>query len=66
MFACSGVALIWCARDVRRKRVYINPLAAVFFVGGIGRLVGVAIDGAPVLPPLMVVVAKRVTEPISV
>ena len=78
LFLCSGVALVWCARDVQRKRIYINVLAAVFFVGGIGRLFGVAIDGAPhpfylamlaielVLPPLMVVVAKRVTEPISV
>ena len=78
LFLCCGVALLWCARDVQRKRVYINVLAAVFFVGGIGRLLGVAIDGAPhpfylamlaielVLPPLMVVVAKRVTDPISV
>ena len=78
LFLCSGVALVWCARDVQRKRVCINLLAAVFFVGGIGRSLGVVIDGAPhpfylamlaielVLPPLMVVVARRVTEPISV
>jgi hypothetical protein len=78
LFLCSGIALLWCARDVQRKRGYINLLAAVFFVGGIGRLLGVAIDGAPhpfyltmlaielVLPPLMVVVAMRVTEPVSV
>ena len=78
LFLCSGVALVWCAREVQRKRVYVNLLAAVFFVGGIGRLLGLAIDGAPhafylamlavelVLPPLMVVVAKRVTEPVSV
>jgi len=78
LFLCAGVALLWCARDVQRKRVYINVLAAAFFVGGIGRLLGVAIDGAPhpfylamlaielVLPPVMVVVAKRVTDPVSV
>jgi hypothetical protein len=77
LFLCSGVALLWCAREVHRKRVYVNVLAAVFFVGGIGRLVGVAIDGAPhpfylamlalelVLPPLMVVAAKRVAEPVN-
>jgi len=53
----------------------INLLAAVFFVGGIGRLLAVLLDGAPhpfyvamlavelALPPLMVMVAKRVAEP---
>jgi hypothetical protein len=77
LFLCSGIALLWCARDVQRKRVYINLLAAAFFVGGLGRLLAVAIDGAPhpfyvamlvielALPPLMVVVAKRVAEPAS-
>jgi hypothetical protein len=78
VFLCSGIALLWCARDVQHKRVYVNLLAAVFFVGGLGRLLSVAIDGAPhpfylamlavelVLPPLMVVVARRITEPASV
>jgi hypothetical protein len=77
LFLCSGVALLWCARDVQRKRVYLNLLAAVFFAGGIGRLLAVVIDGAPhpfylamlaielVAPPLMVVVAKRVAKPTS-
>ena len=75
LLLCYGVALLWCARDVQHKRVYINVLAAVFFVGGIGRLIAVVVDGAPhpffvamlvvelVLPPLMVVAAKRVAEP---
>jgi hypothetical protein len=75
MFLCSGVALLWCARDVQHKRVYINLLAAAFFVGGLGRLLAVLLEGVPhpfyvamlalelVLPPLMVLVAKRVAEP---
>jgi hypothetical protein len=62
-------------RDVQHKRVYRNLLAAVFFVGGIGRFVAVLVDGAPhpfyvamlvvelALPPLMVVAANRVAEP---
>jgi hypothetical protein len=74
LFLCSGVALLWCSREVQRKRVYVNLLAAVFFIGGIGRLLAVVIDGAPNafyvamlmielgLPPLMVVIAKRVAE----
>jgi hypothetical protein len=77
LFLCYGIALLWCARDVQRKRAYVNLLAAAFFVG-IGRLLAVALDGAPhsfyvamlvlelALPPLMVVVAKQVAEPASV
>ncbi len=73
-----GIALLWCARDVQRKRGYVNVVAAVFFVGGIGRLLAVLLDGAPnpfyvamlvlelAVPPLMVVVAKRVAEQASV
>ena len=37
LFLCYGIALLWCARDVQRKRLYVNLLAAAFFVGGIGR-----------------------------
>lgn len=77
LLLCSGLALVWCARDVQRKRVYINLLAVVFFVGGLGRLLAVLIDGMPHpfyiamlalelgLPPAMVVVARRVAEPVS-
>jgi hypothetical protein len=60
---------------VQHKRVYIELLAAAFFVGGIGRLLAVLLDGPPrpfyvamvvlelALPALMVVVARRVAEP---
>lgn len=37
LLLCYGIALLRCARDVQRKRGYVNLLAAVFFVGGIGR-----------------------------
>jgi Domain of unknown function (DUF4345) len=75
LLLCYGIALLWCARDVHHKRVYVNLLAAVFFVGGLGRLLAILLDGTPhpfyvamlvlelALPPLMVVVAKRVAEP---
>jgi Domain of unknown function (DUF4345) len=78
LLLCYGIALMWCARDVQRKRVYVSLLAAVFFVGGLGRLLAVVLDGAPnpfyiamlvlelALPPLMVVAAKRVCQPASV
>lgn len=72
LLLCYGIALLWCSRDVQRKRVYVNVLATALFVGGIGRLLAVLIDGAPnpfyvamlvlelALPLLMVVIAKRV------
>jgi hypothetical protein len=78
LLLCYGIALLWCSRDVQHKRTYINLLAAAFFVGGLGRLLAVVLDGAPhpfyvamlvlelALPPLMVVVARRVAEPVSV
>ena len=34
LFLCTGIALLWCSRDVHRKRIYVKLLAAVFFVGG--------------------------------
>jgi len=78
LFGCLGVALLWCSRDVQRKRGYVNLLAAVFFVGGMGRLLAVVLDGVPhpfyvamlvlelAVPPLMVVAANRVAEPANV
>jgi hypothetical protein len=78
MLLCFGIALLWCSRDVQRKRIYVNLLAAVLFVGGIGRLLAVVIDGPPhpfyvamlalelAIPPLMVVTAKKVAAPVSV
>ena len=75
LLLCWGIALLWCARDVQHKRGYVDLLAAAFVVGVIGRLLAVLLDGTPhpfyvamlvlelVLPPLMVVVARRVAEP---
>lgn len=77
LFLCYGVALLWCAREVERKRVYITVLAAVFFVGGIGRLVALVTVGVPhpfyvamlvvelVLPVVMVLAAKRIAGPVG-
>lgn len=71
----DGIALLWCARDVQHKRVYVNALAAAFLVGGIGRLLAILVDGQPnrfslamlvlelALPPLMVLAARRVASP---
>jgi Domain of unknown function (DUF4345) len=75
LFGCYGVALLWCARGVERKQVYVNVLAAALLVGGIGRLIALILVGPPdpffvamlvlelVLPPLMALAAKRVAQP---
>ena len=75
LLLCYGIALLWCARDVQHKRIYIDVLATALFVGGIGRLLAIVLDGPPhpffvamlvlelALPPLMVVMARRVAEP---
>jgi hypothetical protein len=34
LFLCYGIAVLWCVRGVARKRLYIDLLAAVLFVGG--------------------------------
>ena len=77
LLLCYGIALLWCSRDVQHKRTYINLLAAALFVGGLGRSLAVLLDGAPhpfyvamlvlelALPPLMVLVARRVAEPVN-
>jgi hypothetical protein len=77
LLLCYAITLLWCARDVQHKRVYVELLAGAFFVGGIGRLLAVLLDGTPhpfyvamlmlelALPPLMVVAARRVAEPES-
>jgi hypothetical protein len=75
LLLCYGIALLWCARDVQHKRIHIDVLAAALFVGGIGRLLAIVLDGPPhpfyvamlvlelSLPPLMVVMARRVAAP---
>jgi hypothetical protein len=77
LFLCFGAAVVWCARGVQHKRIYVNVLAAAFFAGGIGRLLAMISVGAPhpfyvamlgvelVLPPLMVLAAKRVAETLA-
>ncbi len=47
LFLGFGIALIWCARDLAARRGMFLALLAVFFAGGIARLVSVAQVGPP-------------------
>jgi hypothetical protein len=44
LFGAFGVAVLWCARDVERKQVYVDALAGAFLIGGIGRLISVIVS----------------------
>ncbi|WP_336986043.1 DUF4345 domain-containing protein [Altererythrobacter aquiaggeris] len=47
LFLGFGAALIWCARNLRRRRTIYFALLAVFFVGGLARGVSALQAGLP-------------------
>ncbi len=47
LFAAYGVALLWCIKDIERKSMVVYFLALTFFVGGLARLVSMAVVGLP-------------------
>ncbi|NKY87194.1 DUF4345 domain-containing protein [Nocardia veterana] len=47
LFGAYGLVVVWCARNVERKGAAINLLGAVFFVGGLARLLAWAATGEP-------------------
>lgn len=47
IFIGYGLAWIWASRQSPMPATVIRWLAAIFFLGGIGRLVSMAVDGQP-------------------
>lgn len=47
LFLAYGVTVLWCLKDWRSKLFEIRALVAVLFVGGLARLVSIAIVGLP-------------------
>ena len=47
LFLGFGVALIWCARDLSQRSRQAYWLLAIFFVGGIARVISVFAVGWP-------------------
>lgn len=47
LFLAYGVALLWCIPGIERKSRVIYFLMATFFVGGLARLVSMAMVGLP-------------------
>lgn len=71
-FLAYGAALLWCARDIQGRTRHIRLLMALFFLGGVARIVSMAQVGLPNtffiamtgvelgLPPLVIWLAGRV------
>src|SRR5262245_49089178 len=47
LLTAYGVALLWCTRDIDRKKMFVYFLAAVFLVGGLARIVSIVVAGLP-------------------
>lgn len=39
MFLCYGIALLWCVPNIETKRTAVRLLALTFLMGGLGRLI---------------------------
>lgn len=47
LFLGFGLAVIWCARDLESREKPLGALLAVFFAGGIARIVSLIAVGSP-------------------
>jgi hypothetical protein len=47
LFTAYGLAFIWCAVDISQRGPVANALGAIFFAGGLARLLAWAVSGAP-------------------
>lgn len=47
LLLCYGLAFLWCVPGIEAKRRPLNLLAAAFLLGGLARLVSVAVSGPP-------------------
>ena len=47
LFGAFGVTLLWCIKDIERKSQVIYFLMAIFFAGGLARLISIAAVGLP-------------------
>ena len=48
LFLGFGLALVWCARDLEPRRDVFFALLAIFFVGGIARIISWIQVGPPI------------------
>ncbi len=77
LFVGYGLANLWVARDLIGRRQVVRFLLGIFFLGGIARLISIAVAGLPhpffiamagielLLPPLALWLLSRATTPAS-
>ena len=73
-FLAYGAAILWCLKDWRSRLREIRVLMAIFFIGGLARLVSIAAVGLPhpffvamtilelALPPFVIWLGTRATR----
>jgi len=47
LFAACGLTFVWCAVDIAERGRVANILGAIFFAGGLARLLAWAVTGQP-------------------
>jgi hypothetical protein len=47
LFAAYGLTFVWCAADITARARIANGLGAIFFAGGLARLLAWALTGQP-------------------
>jgi hypothetical protein len=47
LFAAYGLTFVWCAADIMQRGRVANVLGAIFFAGGLARLLAWAVAGQP-------------------
>jgi Domain of unknown function (DUF4345) len=47
LLTAYGVALLWCAKGIEQKSMFVYFLAGVFLAGGLARIVSIAVVGLP-------------------
>lgn len=47
LFMAYGAALLWCIKDIEQKSKVVYFLTLTFFLGGLARLVSMAVVGLP-------------------
>ena len=47
VFTAYGLAFVWCAADIVERGRVANVLGAVFFAGGLARLLAWVVSGQP-------------------
>lgn len=58
-----GVAAVWCAADLRRRRRVFEAISAMVVLGGLARLAGLGLAGRPPLPHLLALAMELLVVP---